>query len=247
MFDQSENISIDLFSSQVSEETLKMQPTMTLEDRNSQNPSNIDSTFSGSPTSKAPQGTASHAYEQHDGGEPSSWESNSNQEETQRGSDRPKLSSQDGNVEDNSETTRGTTSEEREEDMNSRASVSEINRSRIRETEKLIDILDDILREVNITEQFSRAPRHSNHPPYQPRGPQQTSIQPRAPSDSPSNNTKGGNSGDESGTVSSNTPGFEGSQKVTSEPPANLTLSSTQEAVPQTHSGTRGHRGGGEE
>lgn len=228
---RSENISVDLFSSQTSEETSNTQPTMTLEDGNSPDSSNIDSALSGSPRITAPQGAGSHAFE-HDEGESSSWEHNSDPEETERRSDWAKLSSQDM-------TTR-TTAEGGEGDKNSPSTVSEINKSRIRETEKLIDILDDILREANITEQLSRSPRHSDEP-------QQPSTPPRAPSDSPALETKGGNSDDKSRTASPNTPELQGSQKITSEPFAHLTKSNVQEAAPQTVSGTRGLGGGGEE
>lgn len=238
--DRSENISIDLFSSQTSEEALNTQPTMTLEDRNSPDSSNIDSAFSGSPTIEASQGTANHTYGKPNEGGSSSREHTSDPEETEGGSDWPKLNSQNGSVRDNDMTTRKITAEGGEGDKNSRATVSEINKSRIRETEKLIDILDDILKEVNITEQLSRSPRHSDEP-------QQPSTPPRAPSDSTSRDTNGSNSGDESRAVSPNTPELKGSQKVTSEPSAHVTLSNVQEAAPQAVSGTRGVSGRGEE
>ncbi|KAK8397657.1 hypothetical protein O3P69_004441 [Scylla paramamosain] len=52
------------------------------------------------------------------------------------------------------------------EKKNSPTSVLEINQSRIRESERLIEMLDDILREVNLTEQLSRTPRNYDESSY---------------------------------------------------------------------------------
>ena len=275
VYDQSENVSTNLFSSQSSEEmpeSKKIQPTVTLETRNSLNPLNIDATPPGSLRSSTSSSTTSHTNRHdyviaadrssaagrdsdHDSGqgnekESSSWQYISNWQEARRGNDR-QLTSQKGNVRDDGEANSRTTKDEDNKDTNSSASVLEINKSRLKETEKLIEILDDILREVNITEQISRIPRYPEDSQYYPRGRQYPSIPPHAPSNAPSSNTKGG---DTFSTSTLNTPGFERSQrldKVTSGPkenvPAKSTLMKAQEAASPTHSVTRGVRGGKED
>ncbi|KAG0713889.1 Collagen and calcium-binding EGF domain-containing protein 1 [Chionoecetes opilio] len=253
-YDQSEDVFIDLFSSQGSEETLeakKTQPTMSLGDRNS-----IDS---GNPTTKTSQTTESLNFEgvtvpnqQSSGGETSplskprydsmpiairSAITENTQEkelevspwqyqETQGGRDR-QLNIQGGNMKGHDEINRGTTVENGNKDTNSRASISEINKSRIKGTDKLIEILDDLLREMNITEQLSRTPRN-------PEGSPDHLAEPQVP---PSDNNP-------------NTPGFEGDQGleiVTPRPPqtlpANPSSLNAQEAATSTHSGTKGVRG----
>ncbi|KAK4289475.1 hypothetical protein Pmani_037557 [Petrolisthes manimaculis] len=50
-----------------------------------------------------------------------------------------------------------------DEDSLSQTNSTERNKSRVKETEKLIGILDDILREMEVTSSFSRLPRHHPH------------------------------------------------------------------------------------
>ncbi|XP_045111950.1 uncharacterized protein LOC123505005 [Portunus trituberculatus] len=123
VYDQLNNVPIDLFSSQDSE-TLesKMQPTMTLQARSSPDLSNRDSNPIDAPR---------------------------------------RLSSQEEVTRDNDNV-----NEDRNGNKDSSTSVLEINRSRIRESERLIEMLDDILREVNLTEQLSRTPRNPDESSY---------------------------------------------------------------------------------
>lgn len=98
--------------------------------------------------------------------EASAWEDRNIRDETHRGSSR-QVSPWESSV--TSETPSWIVSGESAEEKD----VSEINKSRRRETEKLIDILDDLLREVNITEQLSRSPRNLDGPPSHSGVPQQ--------------------------------------------------------------------------
>lgn len=94
-------------------------------------------------------------------GESSTWDEKSIRDEAIERNNRQHVSPVEHSVTDESENTTWTTTDERTDEKD----VAEINKSRIRETEKLIDILDDILREVNITEQLFRSPRQASELP----------------------------------------------------------------------------------
>lgn len=188
IYNQSDNTPIDLFSSQGLEDSAEyrgVQPTKVLRVEESPNLSNEDSdpavlprdnkrehqTYErrrvASPSQQVEEDTMHLLEERHgtaggssdyfpnQGGREaaSAWEDRNIKDETERGSNRQQVSSREGSV----STTTGEKDDERD--------VSEINRSRLRETEKLLDILDDILREVNITEQLSRSPRNPEDDP----------------------------------------------------------------------------------
>lgn len=90
--------------------------------------------------------------------------------------------------------------------------MSEINKSRIRETEKLIDILDDLLREVNITEQLSRSPRNpDDSSAHTGESQQPNNLPPHLISDSPFQDSDEGSFDD---LVSSSTSGIGRSQRL---------------------------------
>lgn len=189
--DQSENRSIDLFSSQDSE-TLEpmMQPTMTLGARKFPNLSNTDSDPTGFPR---------------------------------------RLSSQEGLMRDNNNDKEG-----KDEDKNSPTSVLEINKSRIRESERLIEMLDDILREVNLTEQLSRTPRNLDEPSYFHSDLHQPSTRLHTLGDSPSSShVKGENSEEDTGTFPLDT--SEASQRIDTQeiPVTSTTGSGPQEQEPR--------------
>lgn len=211
IYNQSDYKSIDLFSSQGSEDATEsrgIQPTTVLRVGGSTNPSNIDPSPARSlgdnervdqtyerrrvtpqrqhlegdtlhlPEERQGYANAAGGYPMAGGGlryysnqgdkeETSAWEDRHIRDETQRDSNRQQVSSRESSV--TSETPSWIVSGESAEGKD----VSEINKSRRRETEKLIDILDDLLREVNITEQLSRSPRNPDGPPSHSGGSQQ--------------------------------------------------------------------------
>lgn len=230
IYHQSDNKSIDLFSSQGSEDATDsrgIQPTTVLRVGGSTNPSNIDPSPARSlgdnervdqtherrrvapqrqhlkgdtlhlPEERQGYASAPGGYPMAGGGfefysnqgdkeEASVWEDRHIRDETQKGSNRQQVSSRESSV--TSETPSWIVSGETAEEKD----VSEINKSRRRETEKLIDILDDLLREVNITEQLSRSPRNPDGPLSHSGGSQQTeSLPSHLISGSPSKDSTG--------------------------------------------------------